>query len=66
MMVLFEGMSEGTLRFAVFGGVFVALALIELLRPRRTLTASKFRRWGTNLSIVGIDGLLVRAMSMLA
>lgn len=66
MMVLFEGMSEGTLRFAVFAGVFVALAFIELLRPRRTLTASKFRRWSTNLSIVGIDGLLVRAMSMLA
>lgn len=65
-MVLFEGMSEGTLRFAVFAGVFVALAFIELLRPRRTLTASKFRRWSTNLSIVGIDGLLVRAMSMLA
>jgi sterol desaturase/sphingolipid hydroxylase (fatty acid hydroxylase superfamily) len=63
---LFEGVSEVALRFGVFAGVFVLLAGIELLRPRRRSAANKVRRWATNLAIVSIDGLVVRAMAMLA
>jgi sterol desaturase/sphingolipid hydroxylase (fatty acid hydroxylase superfamily) len=65
-MVLFEGLSEGTLRFVVFAGVFAALAMLELVRPRRSLTANKLRRWVTNFAIIGIDGLVVRAMALAA
>lgn len=59
------GISETALRFAVFAIVLVAMALLELWRPRRALVAGKGRRWLTNLTIVGIDSLLVRLMAML-
>lgn len=60
------GISETTVRFAVFAGVFVAMALLELLAPKRTLTAPKSRRWLTNLTIVGIDSVIVRLMALTA
>ena len=63
---MFAGLSETALRFGVFIAVFAALAALELLRPRRSLTAVKAQRWFTNLAIVGIDGLVVRAMALLA
>jgi sterol desaturase/sphingolipid hydroxylase (fatty acid hydroxylase superfamily) len=63
---LFESVSEAWLRFGVFASVFVVLAALELWRPRRHLIASKVRRWTTNLSIIGIDGLAVKGMAMLA
>lgn len=63
---MFEGVSEAWLRFGVFAGVFLLLAGLERLHPRRRLNANKTRRWLTNLSIVGIDGLVVRAMAMFA
>ncbi len=63
---MFDGLSETAVRFGVFAGLFVVLAAVELLRPRRRLSASKARRWTTNLAIVGIDGIVVRAMAMLA
>ncbi len=63
---MFEGISEGALRFGVFAAVFTALAAIEFLRPRRSLTAHKARRWATNLAIIGIDGMVVRIMALLA
>lgn len=61
-----QGYGETALRLAAVLGVFLAMAALELLRPRRKLTASKTRRWLTNLSIVGLDSLLVRAMANLA
>jgi sterol desaturase/sphingolipid hydroxylase (fatty acid hydroxylase superfamily) len=64
--VLFQGVSEVGLRFSVFAGVFLLLAGLEVFRPRRRLIANKARRWLTNLSIVGIDGLVVRAMALFA
>jgi sterol desaturase/sphingolipid hydroxylase (fatty acid hydroxylase superfamily) len=63
---LFEGISEAGLRFGVFAGVFLVLAAIELVHPRRRLVAGKMRRWVTNLAIIGIDGLVVKAMALLA
>ena len=42
------------------------MALLELTIPKRELTASKSRRWFTNLALVGVDSLAVRAMPLIA
>jgi sterol desaturase/sphingolipid hydroxylase (fatty acid hydroxylase superfamily) len=60
------GQNDGLLRLAVFAGVFVVMAAIELVRPKRRLTVSKARRWLTNLGIAGTDMLVLRLMAMLA
>ncbi|MGD0530814.1 MAG: sterol desaturase family protein [Methyloceanibacter sp.] len=60
------GQSDGLSRFAVFVGVFLVMASVELIRPKRRLTVSKARRWLTNLGIAGIDALVLRLMTMLA
>ena len=60
------GQSDGAIRFAVFLGVFLAMALIELLSPKRRLIVSKRRRWLTNLGISVTGTLLLRLMAMLA
>lgn len=65
-MEVLPGLSEPVLRFSVFAGVLVVMALIELAIPRRRLGAPKARRWLTNFSIVAIDTLIVRLMGMLA
>jgi len=59
-------MSEGLLRFGAFGGIFIVMALLELLWPKRNLSQSKARRWFTNISIGGLDSLVIRLMGMLA
>lgn len=56
-------MSETGLRFTAFAAVFAIMALLEFAIPKRDLHYEKGRRWITNLAIVGIDGLLVRAMA---
>ena len=65
-MESFGGISEAALRFAVFAGIFVAMALLEVAAPKRHLSAAKARRWLTNLSIVAIDSVVVRLMAALA
>jgi sterol desaturase/sphingolipid hydroxylase (fatty acid hydroxylase superfamily) len=60
------GQNEGLARLAVFAGVFVIMAAIELIRPKRRLSVSKARRWLTNLGIAGTDTLVLRLMAMLA
>jgi sterol desaturase/sphingolipid hydroxylase (fatty acid hydroxylase superfamily) len=65
-MEVLPGLSEPVLRFSVFAGVLLVMALIELAIPRRKLGAPKARRWLTNFSIVAIDTLIVRLMGMLA
>ena len=64
-MQVFGTVSEPVLRLSVFAAVFAFMACLELAIPKRTLTAPKSRRWVTNLAIVGIDSLLVRAMDLL-
>ena len=64
-MQLFGTISEPVLRLAVFALAFVVMALLELALPKRQLTQPKVRRWTTNLAIVGLDSLLVRAMDLL-
>ena len=65
-MQLFDGMSETAFRLAAFLAVFAVMGVLEALIPKRRLTAAKARRWLTNLTIVGVDSLLVRLMASLA
>jgi sterol desaturase/sphingolipid hydroxylase (fatty acid hydroxylase superfamily) len=65
-MQLFDGLSETAFRLAAFLAVFAVMGALELLIPKRRLKAPKARRWLTNLTIVGVDSLLVRLMASLA
>lgn len=58
--------NEALYRFTVFVGVFVLMALVELLLPKRSLDASKVQRWVTNISIGGIDSFLIRLLGMIS
>lgn len=64
-MHLFANISEPMLRLAVFATAFVAMALLELTLPKRRLVEPKARRWATNLAIIGLGSLLIRAMEVL-
>jgi len=50
---------ERIIRLAFFLGVLTAVALWEVIYPRRALTDSKGRRWFANLSLVVIDAAVV-------
>ncbi len=63
-MQVFGTISEPVLRLSVFAAVFIIMAALELAIPKRDLSAPKTRRWFTNLAIVGIDSLIVRAMAL--
>jgi sterol desaturase/sphingolipid hydroxylase (fatty acid hydroxylase superfamily) len=56
---------EGLLRLSCFGGVLVAMAVWELLAPRRTLSASKPLRWGSNIGLVFVSSLVLRLIAPL-
>ena len=60
------GQSDGLVRLAIFAGVFLAMALIELAWPKRKLSASKHKRWLTNAGIAATGAVLLRLMAMLA
>ena len=53
---------ESALRLAGFVGIFAAMALWELLAPRRRQTLGRGRRWPSNIGIVVLDTLLVRVL----
>ena len=61
-----EGGSEAAIRLGVFIGAFVSKAALERLWPRRELTTPRSRRWLTNIAIVVVDSLVVRAMAALS
>lgn len=54
------GLSEGSLRLAIFASVFVVMGLTEWMLPKRERVQSQPKRWFTNWTIVVLDGLLVR------
>jgi sterol desaturase/sphingolipid hydroxylase (fatty acid hydroxylase superfamily) len=54
--------NEAAIRLGFFFGVFLLVALWELLSPRRVLTTSKPIRWLSNMGVVAIDTLAVRAI----
>ena len=49
-----------------FVGVFVLVALFELVAPQRRLTTSKALRWSSNLGLVVLNTVLLRLMFPLA
>lgn len=51
---------EVPLRLAVFFGVLGAMAIWELVVPRRALALPCWKRWPSNLGIVVLDTLIVR------
>ena len=53
---------EAAIRLGVFLGVFILVAVAEMLAPRRALTTAKGMRWFGNLGIVFINTLTVRAL----
>ena len=53
---------EPGIRLGVFAGVFVLMAVLEALAPRRPLGAPRSRRWVSNLAIVVLDTLAIRLL----
>ncbi|MCP4669352.1 MAG: sterol desaturase family protein [Deltaproteobacteria bacterium] len=53
---------EGAIRLAFFIGIFVVVAIVELIVPRRPLTTSKATRWFGNIGIIFINTVLVRLL----
>lgn len=54
---------ELIIRFSAFLSLFAIFALLEALAPRRRRAQSRSSRWTTNLAIVAIDTLTLRAMA---
>jgi sterol desaturase/sphingolipid hydroxylase (fatty acid hydroxylase superfamily) len=61
-----DATSELFIRAGAAIGIFLALALWELLSPRRGLSVGRARRWPSNLGILVLDALLVRLLIPLA
>jgi sterol desaturase/sphingolipid hydroxylase (fatty acid hydroxylase superfamily) len=55
---------EAAIRLGVFVAVFIALALLERLAPRRPRVQPQARRWGANLALAVIDAATLRALSL--
>ena len=53
---------EATIRLGVFASVFLLVAGLEVLLPRRTRTQPRFRRWRANLALVALNPLSVRLL----
>jgi len=53
---------EPLVRLGFFFGVFVVMAIWELVEPRRRLKTSKGARWFANLGILVFDALVVRVL----
>lgn len=51
---------EAIVRLTAFFGIFTILAFLEIITPRRELSVSKAWRWFTNLSLTGLDIVIVR------
>src|ERR1051325_5475914 len=62
MFARMDANSELFIRVGAAVGIFLALALWEILAPRRTLSAGRARRWPSNLGILVLDALLVRLL----
>jgi len=54
--------NEKVIRLTAFFGVLAVVAMAEIVLPRRRLTASKLRRWASNLGIVFLNSLFVRLL----
>lgn len=64
-MDFFNTLDETTLRLGAFLSIFLTMAVLERLAPKRALRAAIVKRWLTNISITAIASVLVRAMAHL-
>ena len=53
---------EATIRLSFFLGIFAAMAVWEMLAPRRGLTVSKVVRWINNLGLVALNAVILRLL----
>jgi len=58
--------NEVIIRLSFFFGVFGAMAVWEVVAPRRALTVSKAVRWGNNLGLVFFNSFLLRVLFPMA
>ncbi len=56
--------NEAVIRLSFFLGLFALFAVLEALAPRRARAVPRTGRWFTNLAMVGIDTLVLRAMAI--
>jgi sterol desaturase/sphingolipid hydroxylase (fatty acid hydroxylase superfamily) len=54
--------NEALVRLAAFAGILAAMAVWEVLAPRRHQHVGRARRWPSNLAVVALDTLLVRVL----
>ncbi len=54
--------NEAPIRLSFFFGIFVIMAVWELLSPRRILTTSKSMRWINNLGLVFLNTFVLRLL----
>ena len=52
--------NEVPIRLGFFLGIFAAMALWEIVSPRRYLRTSKVIRWGNNLGLVFFNSFILR------
>ena len=52
--------NEKYIRMSFFFGIFLIMAIWELVAPRRVLSVSKSKRWLNNLGIVFLNSFIVR------
>lgn len=53
---------EAVVRVAIFAAAFALIATFEFVAPRRSLTLSRRSRWPSNLAVVLLNTLFVRAL----
>lgn len=53
---------ETSIRLGFFFSVFLIMAGLEMVRPRRELRVSKLRRWGSNIGITLLNTVVVRLL----
>lgn len=56
--------NEVLIRLSVFLGLFVVFAALEAIAPRRARVQPRAGRWFTNLAMVAIDTLALRALAI--
>ncbi len=54
--------NEAKIRLISFVVIFLAVALAEIIFPRRRLTDAKARRWRHNLGLIFLDNLVIRLL----
>jgi len=57
--------TETGIRLVCFIGIFAAMAVWEMVAPRRTLQIGKPLRWGSNLGLVFLNSLMLRFVAPL-